>query len=149
MRLDDPWALLFRASLPPTPGLTASSCTYGREFATRFFQLRLAATPCVSLRLPSSAPIGSFHPTRFCPCWAHPAAGLTVRRFVSSKIPRRLRLNKGSIRRDNLIAIGIGAYELIVIHAAGHIAERAGRRGGQIGLCRVSAVDAGRGPYCT
>jgi hypothetical protein len=21
--------------------------------------------------LPSSAPIGSFHPTRFCPCWAH------------------------------------------------------------------------------
>jgi hypothetical protein len=28
-------------------------------------------TPCGSLRLPSSAPIGSFHPTRFCPCWAH------------------------------------------------------------------------------
>jgi hypothetical protein len=24
-----------------------------------------------SLRLPSSAPIGSPHPTRFCPCWAH------------------------------------------------------------------------------
>jgi hypothetical protein len=23
--------------------------------------------------LPSSAPIGSFHPTRFCPCWAHSA----------------------------------------------------------------------------
>jgi hypothetical protein len=21
--------------------------------------------------LPSSAPIGSFHPIRFCPCWAH------------------------------------------------------------------------------
>jgi hypothetical protein len=21
--------------------------------------------------LPSSAPVGSFHPTRFCPCWAH------------------------------------------------------------------------------
>src|SRR2546429_7937387 len=29
----------------------------------------------VRLRLPSSAPIGSFHPTRFCPCWAHSAAG--------------------------------------------------------------------------
>ena len=71
VRLDDRWASLCGASLPPTPGLTASSLIYGREFATRFFQLRLAATPCVSLRLPSSAPIGSFHPTRFCPCWAH------------------------------------------------------------------------------
>ena len=71
MRLDDLWASLFRASLPPAPGLTASSCSYGRRFASRFFQLRLAVTPCGSLRLPSSAPIGSFHPTRFCPCWAH------------------------------------------------------------------------------
>ena len=68
---DDLWALLFPASLPPAPGLTAGSCSCGREFATRFFQLRLAATPCVSLRLPSSVPIGSFHPIRFCPCWAH------------------------------------------------------------------------------
>ena len=74
MRLDDLWASLFRASLPPAPGLTASSCSYGREFASRFFQLRLAATPCGSLRLPSSAPVGSFHPTRFRPCWAHSAA---------------------------------------------------------------------------
>jgi hypothetical protein len=71
MRLDDLWASLFVASLPPAPGLTASSCSCGREFATRFFRLRLAATPCVSLRLPSSAPVGSFHPTGFCPCWAH------------------------------------------------------------------------------
>src|ERR1022692_3646127 len=71
IRLDDLWASLFVASLPPAPGLTASSCSCGREFATRFFQLRLAATPCGSLRLPSSAPVGSFHPTRFCPCWAH------------------------------------------------------------------------------
>ncbi len=76
MRLDDLWASLFRASLPPAPGLTASSCSYGREFASRFFRLHLAATPCGSLRLPSSAPIGSFHPTRFCPCWAHAAAAL-------------------------------------------------------------------------
>src|SRR5258707_14211175 len=71
MRLDDLWASLFRAGLPPAPGLTADFCSYGREFATRFFQLHLAATPCVSLRLPSPAPIGSFHPIRFCPCWAH------------------------------------------------------------------------------
>jgi hypothetical protein len=55
----------------PHLGLSAGSCSYGRKFAIRFFQLHLAATPCGSLRLPSSAPIGSFHPTRFCPCWAH------------------------------------------------------------------------------
>ena len=48
MRLDDLWASPFRASLPPAPGLTASSCSYGREFAFRFFRLRLAATPCGS-----------------------------------------------------------------------------------------------------
>ena len=80
MRLDDLWASLFVASSPPAPGLTASSCSCGRGFATRFFRLRLAVTPCVSLRLPSSVPIGSFHPIRFCPCWAHdmrlPAASL-------------------------------------------------------------------------
>ena len=64
---DDFWASLFPANSPPAPGLAASSCSYGREFATRFFRL----TPCVSLRLPSSVPVGSFHPTRFCPCWAH------------------------------------------------------------------------------
>ena len=46
MRLDDFWTLLFRASLSPAPGLTASSCSFGREFASRFFQLRLAVTPC-------------------------------------------------------------------------------------------------------
>ena len=55
----------------PHIGLTASSSTYGRRFAFRCFQLRLAATPCGWLRLPSSVPVGSFHPTRFCPCWAH------------------------------------------------------------------------------
>src|SRR5271154_862845 len=71
MRLDDLGASLLPASLPPAPGLTAVSCSCGREFATRFFQLHLAATPCGSLRLPSSVPVGSFHPTRFCPCWAH------------------------------------------------------------------------------
>ena len=39
MRLDGLWASLFRASLPPAPGLTARSCSYGRGFAFRFFQL--------------------------------------------------------------------------------------------------------------
>jgi hypothetical protein len=71
VRLDDLWASLFPASLPPAPGLNAGSCSCGRGFVTRFFQLRLAATPCGSLRLPSSVPVGSFHPTRFCPCRAH------------------------------------------------------------------------------
>ena len=44
-RLGDLWASLFPASLPPASGLTADSCSYGREFATRFFtsRLRLAA----------------------------------------------------------------------------------------------------------
>src|SRR5260370_8970559 len=55
----------------PHIGLTASSYPYGREFALRCFRLRLAATPCGLLRLPSSVPVGSFHPTRFCSCWAH------------------------------------------------------------------------------
>jgi hypothetical protein len=68
---DDFWASLFPASSPPAPGLTAGSCSYGRRFATRFFQLHLAATPCVSLRLSSSTPSRSFHLARFCPCWAH------------------------------------------------------------------------------
>ena len=67
----DLWVSLFPASSPLAFGLTAGSCSYGREFAIRFFRLHLTATPCVSLRLPSSAPVGSFHPTRFCPCWAH------------------------------------------------------------------------------
>ena len=68
---DDFWASLFPASSPPAPGLTAGSCSYGRKFATRFFQLHLAVTPCASLRLSSSTPSRSFHLARFCPCWAH------------------------------------------------------------------------------
>jgi hypothetical protein len=51
--------------VPTVEGLPAASFS----FTSR---LRLA----VRLRLPSSVPIGSFHPTRFCPCWAHAAAGL-------------------------------------------------------------------------
>jgi len=94
MRLDDCWALLFPASLPPASGLTANFCSYGREFATRCFQLRLVARPCVSLRLPSSAPVGSFHPTRFCPCWAHWRTHSCVPRRHSW---RRYRLRRGEI----------------------------------------------------
>jgi hypothetical protein len=41
-RLDELWASLFPASLPPASGLTADSCSCGREFATRFSQLHLA-----------------------------------------------------------------------------------------------------------
>ncbi len=44
--------------VPPVEGLPSAS--FG--FAS---QLRL-----IRLRLPSSAPIGSFHPIRSCPCWA-------------------------------------------------------------------------------
>jgi hypothetical protein len=49
--------------VPTVEGLLPASFS----FTSR---LRLA----VRLRLRSSVPIGSFHPTRFCPCWAHPAA---------------------------------------------------------------------------
>ena len=89
MRLDDLRASLFPASLPPASGLTAVLCSCGREFATRFFQLRLAATPCVSLRLPSSAPVGSFHPTRFCPCRAHWGSSSELRRTSTSGLRGR------------------------------------------------------------
>src|SRR5229473_2013496 len=85
MRLDDDWALLFPPARRPHLGLTASWCTYGRRFAPRFFPLRLAATPCGSLQLPSSAPVGSFHPTRFCPCWAH--WGPIVVTFYKRRLP--------------------------------------------------------------
>src|SRR5712664_2669175 len=54
------------ASLPVRVPTVVSLLSASFGFASR---LRLA----VSLRLPSSAPIGSFHPTRFCPCW--PTAG--------------------------------------------------------------------------
>ena len=55
MRLDDLWASLFPASLPPAPGLTASFCSYGRKFAPRFFQLPRG----YALRFTTVAVIGS------------------------------------------------------------------------------------------
>jgi hypothetical protein len=56
VRLDDLWASLWVASLPPASGLTASSCSYGREFVSRFFQLHLAV---YALRFTTVAVIGS------------------------------------------------------------------------------------------
>src|SRR5271157_4912076 len=68
LRCSEPARRPHPASLPvrvPTvEGLPPASFSFAS-------QLRLA----VRLRLPSSAPIGSFHPIRFCPCWAHSAAG--------------------------------------------------------------------------
>ena len=66
-RMDDFRALLFPASSPPASGLTADSRSYRLDFATRFFQLHLAATPCVSLRLPSSLLFGSFSSNQILP----------------------------------------------------------------------------------
>jgi hypothetical protein len=87
LRLGGLRASLLPASSPNAVGLAASSSSYGRGFATRFFQLHLPATPCASLRLPPPAPIGSFLPTRFCPCWAHwrglQAAGGLPARLIS------------------------------------------------------------------
>src|SRR5437870_9916023 len=60
------------ASLPVRVPTDESLPPASFSFASR---LHLA----VRLRLPSSAPVGSFHPTRFCPCWAHPAGGLATR----------------------------------------------------------------------
>src|SRR5260370_8074902 len=71
----------------PHPASLPISCSYGREFATRCFQLHLSATPCVSLRLPSSAPVGSFHPTSFCPCWAHWGRMASCRRLPTGDLP--------------------------------------------------------------
>ena len=42
--------------MPPTSGLTAVLCSCGREFAFRFFQLRLAATPCGSATVAATGP---------------------------------------------------------------------------------------------
>src|SRR5437660_1087279 len=70
------------ASLPVRVPTVESLPPASFSFASR---LHLA----VRLRLPSSAPVGSFHPTRFCPCWAHPAAGLPAGVLESSPNPGR------------------------------------------------------------
>jgi hypothetical protein len=68
------------ASLPVRVPTVEDLLPASFSFASR---LRLA----VPLRLPSSAPIGSFHPIRFCPCWAHPAApALMPARFAVRRV---------------------------------------------------------------
>src|SRR5688572_9570350 len=75
--------------VPTVEGLPSASFS----FTSR---LRLA----VWLRLPSSAPIGSFHPIRFCPCWAHAAAGFQPALLMDA-LGRKSRL-KGGCRQDCL-----------------------------------------------
>ena len=43
-RLDGLRVSLLLASSPPVPGLSASSCSYGRRFAFHFLQLDLSAS---------------------------------------------------------------------------------------------------------
>src|SRR5687767_3465470 len=64
LRCSQPACRPHPASLPIRIPTVESLLSASSSFTSR---LRLA----VSLRLPSSAPVGSFHPTRFCPCWAH------------------------------------------------------------------------------
>ena len=45
MSFGDGWILRSLARSSPMPGLTADSCSYGRAFANRFLQDRLAAAP--------------------------------------------------------------------------------------------------------
>src|SRR5260370_18878076 len=52
------------ASLPVRIPAVESLLPASFSFTSR---LRLA----LSLRLPPSVPSGSFHPDRYCPCWAH------------------------------------------------------------------------------
>jgi hypothetical protein len=85
MRLDDLWASLFKASSPPAPGLSASSCSYGRGFAYRFFQLRLAATPCGSATV---AVIGSdwlLSSNKTSPMLGTPCRRASARRLATAK----------------------------------------------------------------
>src|SRR5258706_9271369 len=62
MQLDDLWASLFLASLPPASGLATHSCSCGQEFASGSFSLRLTTRLNLRLRLASSPPSGSSHP---------------------------------------------------------------------------------------
>src|SRR6267143_6016941 len=68
------------ASLPVRVPTVESLPSASFSFASR---LRLA----VRLRLPSSAPTGSFHPIRFHPCWAHSAVGLPADSSVENPTP--------------------------------------------------------------
>src|ERR1017187_5324274 len=101
---------VFPASLPPTPGLTAGIVFLRSKVC---YALPSVVTPCVSLRLPSSAPVGSFHPTRFCPCWAH-WGGLSICAPVAYRRSRRvarlvtLSLGVPKIKRARSNPLGVG-----------------------------------------
>ena len=56
MRLDEPWASLFPASLPPAPGLTASSCSCGKRVC---YALLSASPRGYALRFATVTVIGS------------------------------------------------------------------------------------------
>src|SRR6266496_1834769 len=73
LRCSEPACRPHPASLPVRVPTVESLPPASFSFASR---LHLA----VRLRLPSSAPVGSFHPTRFCPCWAHWRASVCWRR---------------------------------------------------------------------
>ena len=63
------------------------------------FRLPLAVRRCVSLRLASSPPVGSFQPTRSCPCWAHPAPSVSSRaRQAGKNIASRQRVHGATAR---------------------------------------------------
>ena len=87
MRLDDLWASLFRASLPPAPGLTASLYSYGREFAFRFFQLRLAATLSGSATVAVIGPDWLLSSNKIPPMLGTPCGGLSTRPLRRSLRP--------------------------------------------------------------
>ncbi len=82
--VSDSWASLLLASSPPTPCLTAHSCSCGRTFAFHPF----APSPCeddlaVRLRLASQAPSGnlSSRKTRHLPGTLAQTSSLLCRRF--------------------------------------------------------------------
>ncbi len=82
-----------QASLPVCVPTVESLLSASFSFTSR---LRLA----VSLRLPSSAPVGSFHPTRFCPCWAHWRTHSCVQRRESSRRSLPQCLKRVELRLD-------------------------------------------------
>jgi len=59
-------SLPVRIPIPTVESLPSASFSFTSRLCLAF-----------RLRLPSSAPIDSFHPIRFRPCWAHAAAGLS------------------------------------------------------------------------
>jgi len=56
MRLGGSWTSPFLASSSPASGLSASSCSYGRSFALRFFRLQISrSVACTSATVTSTS----------------------------------------------------------------------------------------------